>query len=108
MKQYERAFDAGQSLQLARQYGLDMDVCNNSCTLADVLISMGKLDEAEVCLRETMSGYMHGSSVAHVYVLKSVGYLRLLRIICGVRFLCGPGTGAGSKAGPTCRAGDLL
>lgn len=80
MKQYERALEAGeQSLQLAKQLELDMDICNNSCTLADILISMDKLDEAEVCLRESVSSYMHGSSVAHVYVLKSVGYLRLLR-----------------------------
>ena len=80
MKQFERAYEAGEkSLQLAKDLGLEMDICNNSCTVADILIEMDRLDEAEAYLKESMSGFFHGSSVAHVNVLERMGRVHLLK-----------------------------
>jgi diguanylate cyclase (GGDEF)-like protein len=80
MKHYDRAYEVGiKSLQLAQQHRLDMDICNNSCTVADILIGMNKLNEAETCLEESLPGHMHGSSVANVFVLERMARLRLTR-----------------------------
>jgi diguanylate cyclase (GGDEF)-like protein len=80
MKQYEYAYDVGdRSLQLARAYDLEMDICNNSCTVVDVLIEMKRYDDADELLRDAVSRTSHGSNVAHVNVLERAGRLRLLK-----------------------------
>ena len=80
MKQYEQAYDVGErSLQLARAYDLEMDICNNSCTVVDVLIEMKRYDDADELLRDAVPRTSHGSNVAHVNVLERAGRLRLLK-----------------------------
>ena len=80
MKHYEHAYDAGErSLQLARAYDLEMDICNNSCTVVDVLIEMKRYDDAGALLQDAVSRTFHGSNVAHVHVLERAGRLRLLK-----------------------------
>jgi len=79
-KQYEQAFTAAyKSWELAKQSNLDMDVCNNSCTMADILIGMDRLDDAENCLQESVSEYLHGTNIAYVNVLERIGRIRLLK-----------------------------
>ena len=70
--QYIPALDAGQQcLQLARRAALHNDVFNVCCTIATILIDMGRLDEADVYLQESMSGLeAYGWNVTHVNVLQ--------------------------------------
>ena len=73
--QYSSALEAGYlSLQLTRQYELNMEAINVCCTIAQILVDMGQLDQAEVYLRESLSGIeVQGPNVTHVYVLEEWG-----------------------------------
>jgi len=81
LKQYDSALRAGyRSLELAEKYGLGMDVQNNACTLADILINMEKLNDAENILRESIARTGGaGINIAQVYLLERQGRIRLLR-----------------------------
>ena len=80
MKQFERALkESNRSLEIAKEYKLHLDVSNNSCTLADILVSMDRLDEAEAHLRESITESSSGMDLTHVLILTRVGNLRLLK-----------------------------
>lgn len=80
MKQFERALkESSWSLEIAKKYNLNLDISNNSCTLADILVSMGKLDEAEAYLKESMTDNSSDLSLTQVFTLTRVGNLRLLK-----------------------------
>ena len=66
------------SLKLAQQQELEMDVHNNSCTISDILVGLGRLDDAEGYLKESILGYSH-LDITRVFVLTRVGNLRLLK-----------------------------
>jgi signal transduction histidine kinase len=81
MQQYVPALDAGyQCLQLARSTALQMDVFNVCCTIATILIDMGRLDEADAYLKESMSGLdTYGWNVTHVNVLQEWSRICLIK-----------------------------
>jgi PAS domain S-box-containing protein len=81
MKQYDPALDAAKKcLELARQLQIGADYYNVCCTLAQILIDMGRLDEAEVYLKETTIGMDEDSWVSsQVCAFKEWSRLRLLR-----------------------------
>lgn len=80
MKEFDRAYQESQrSLHIAEKYKLTMDLSNNSCTLADILVGMGRLDEAEACLKESIAENLSDLDLTHVFVLTRIGTLRMLR-----------------------------
>ena len=79
IKDFDLALETGLlSLKLAQQQELEMDVHNNSCTISDILVGLGRLDDAEGYLKESILGYSH-LDITRVFVLTRVGNLRLLK-----------------------------
>jgi len=79
MQDYVRAYEEGlKSFQFARESNVEADIGNNACTLVDILIKMGRLEEAETYLDEAF-GYISGSDIVRVSLLERVGILRLIR-----------------------------
>ena len=81
LKRYENALQAGyKSLKLAEKFGLVMDVQNNSCTIADTLINMRKLETADEILRDAIARSVGNESfITQVYLLERQGRIRLLK-----------------------------
>jgi len=77
--EYGRAYEEGlKSFQLAKESKAEADVGNNACTLADILVKMGRLEEAESYINEAFS-YISGSGLVRVSLLERGGILRLMR-----------------------------
>jgi diguanylate cyclase (GGDEF)-like protein/hemerythrin-like metal-binding protein len=82
MKNDDEALEyAKRSLELARQWSLTNETYNLYCTLAQILIDLGELEQAEACLQEaTHQWTVFGeANVTQVYVLLEWGRLYQLK-----------------------------
>jgi len=80
MKEYDRAHIEGlRSFRIAKELEVEADFCNNACTLADILVEMGRLEEAEAYLKEALSSYNYESNIVRVSLLERVGNLRRMK-----------------------------
>ena len=79
LQDYSHAYHEGlRSFQVAKDSKAKSDIGNNACTLADILMEMGRLEEAESYLDEAFR-YITGSDIVRVSLLERVGILRLMR-----------------------------
>jgi len=78
IKEYDRAYEEGlKSFQIAKEFETEADVGNNACTIVDILIKMGRLEEAGLYLDEAFR-CISGSDIVRVSLLERVGILRLM------------------------------
>lgn len=80
MKESEKAFTAAaKSLEIAREYQLEADICNNFCTIADILVYMGRIQDAESKLREALEKYAIITGLPRVSILERMGNVFLVK-----------------------------
>lgn len=71
---------AEQALRLSRQLGMLLDFYNGCCTVAQILIDIGRLDEAEAHLQNAVAGLREENwGITHVNVFQEWSRLCMLR-----------------------------
>lgn len=77
LQQYDAARAAGEeSVRIAQRHGFAMDEANNVCTLAEILLDLGHLNQAEQYLKQALAG---AASTAQVYALHTLSRLCVLQ-----------------------------
>ena len=82
MKEFDPALkNALQGMKIAQKWNIRHDMLNLSCTIAQILIDMGQLDQAEAHLRSAFADaeVLQRTNIYHVFVLMEWARLSLKR-----------------------------